>query len=86
MQRTTKRVLTAILALCTLVSLLAPAAPAMPVRAAEELVNVALLGTATTLLPYLFLAPLKWAACPPIFWPVGPPAPASFSPPFPRAL
>ena len=48
MQRTTKRVLTAILALCTLVSLLAPAAPAVPVRAAEELVNVALLGTATT--------------------------------------
>ena len=47
MQKLKQRVLCVILALCTIAGLL-PAAPAMTARAAEELVNVALLGTATT--------------------------------------
>ena len=57
-----------------------------PFPGGESVLLIALLGTTTILLPYLFLAPLKWAACLPIFWPLGPPAAASFSPPFPRAL
>ena len=47
MQKLKQRVLCVILALCTIAGLL-PAAPAMTASAAEELVNVALLGTATT--------------------------------------
>ena len=47
MQKLKKRVLAAILALCTIVGLL-PAAPALTASAAEKLVNVALDGTATT--------------------------------------
>ena len=48
MQKLKKRVLTAILALSTIVNLLVPAAPALKAEAAEKLVNVALSGTATT--------------------------------------
>ena len=47
MQNLKKRVLSIILALCTIAGLL-PAAPSLTVSAAEELVNVALAGTATT--------------------------------------
>jgi hypothetical protein len=43
-----KRVLSIILALCTIASLLAPGASVFTVRAAEELVNVAPLGSAST--------------------------------------
>ena len=48
MQNWKKRVLSAVLALCTIAGLLVPAAPAMTALAAEKLVNVALLGTAST--------------------------------------
>ena len=48
MQKMKKRVLSIILVLCTIAGLLAPAAPVLTARAAEQLVNVALLGTATT--------------------------------------
>ena len=47
MQKLKQRVLCVIVALCTIAGLL-PAAPAMTASAAEELVNVALLGSATT--------------------------------------
>ena len=47
MQNFNKRILCILLALCTIVGLL-PAAPAMTVRAAEQLVNVAPKGTAST--------------------------------------
>ena len=47
MQNLKKRVLSIILALCTIAGLL-PGAPAMTASAAEELVNVALLGSAST--------------------------------------
>ena len=47
MQNMKKRVLSIILALCTIAGLL-PGAPAMTASAAEELVNVALLGSAST--------------------------------------
>ena len=48
MQTWKKRVLSAILVLSAIVSLLAPAAPVLTATAAEQLVNVALDGTATT--------------------------------------
>ena len=48
MQNMKKRVLSAILVLCSIVSLLLPAAPALSALAAEQLVNVALSGTAST--------------------------------------
>ena len=48
MQKMKKRVLSIIMVLCTIAGLLAPAAPVLTARAAEQLVNVALLGTATT--------------------------------------
>ena len=48
MQKMKQRVLSIILVLCTIAGLLAPAAPVLTARAAEQLVNVALLGTATT--------------------------------------
>ena len=47
MQNFNKRILSILLALCTIVGLL-PAAPVMTARAAEQLVNVALMGTAST--------------------------------------
>ena len=47
MQNFNKRILCILLALCTIVGLL-PAAPVMTARAAEQLVNVALMGTAST--------------------------------------
>ena len=48
MRNIQKRVLSIILALCTIASLLAPGASVFTVRAAEELVNVAPLGSAST--------------------------------------
>ena len=48
MQNTKKRVLSFVLALCTIVSLLAPGASGFTALAAEKLVNVALLGSAST--------------------------------------
>ena len=48
MRNIQKRVLSIILALCTIAGLLAPGASVFTVRAAEELVNVAPLGSAST--------------------------------------